>query len=60
MDDRVITSPIEQVSWLCWLAGASCEEREAWSIEPGGYAIYWEALDDGFEVAHALNLEPVI
>ena len=58
-DGRVITLPIEQVPWLRWLADASPEERENWSIEPGGYAVYWETLDDGFEIAHALNLEPV-
>ena len=58
-DGRVITLPIDHVSWLRWLADASPEERAGWSIEPGGYAVYWEELDDGFEVVHALNLEPV-
>lgn len=59
-DERVITLPIAQVSWLRWLANATPEERADWSIEPGGYAVYWESLDDGFEIAHALSLEPVL
>lgn len=59
-DGRTIVLPITQVPWLQWLAQASPEERANWSIEPGGYAVYWEALDDGFEVVHALSLESVM
>ncbi|MCB0105661.1 MAG: DUF2442 domain-containing protein [Caldilineaceae bacterium] len=59
-DERVVTLPIKQVSWLRWLVNATPEERADWSIEPGGYAVYWESLDDGFEIAHALSLEPVL
>jgi hypothetical protein len=35
--------------------------REAnWTLEPGGYAIYWEDLDDGLEVCHILGMQPLV
>ena len=58
-DGRAIVLPFEQVSWLRWLTKATPEQRANWSIEPGGYAVYWEDLDDGFEVDHVLSLIPV-
>lgn len=58
-DGREIALPLEQTEWLRWLAQATPEQRAHWSLEPGGYAIYWEDLDDGFEVVHALSLQPV-
>lgn len=58
-DRRQISLPLNTVSWLNWLQAASSEQREAWTIEPGGYAIYWEDLDDGIEVAHLLGLQPL-
>jgi hypothetical protein len=58
-DSRQVSLPLDTVSWLNWLHAASPEQREAWSIEPGGYAIYWEDLDDGVEVAHLLGLQPL-
>jgi hypothetical protein len=44
---------------LAWLAQASPEQRARWSIEPDGFAIYWEGLDDGFEIAHLLAMQPL-
>ncbi|HJW85584.1 MAG TPA: DUF2442 domain-containing protein [Candidatus Brocadiaceae bacterium] len=41
-----------------WLANATPEQRSRWSIEPGGFAIYWEDLDDGIEVCRLLGVEP--
>ncbi len=38
-----------------WLAKAAPEQRAKWSIEPRGYAVWWNDLDDGFEVCHLLN-----
>jgi len=58
-DGRAIFLPFAQIPWLRWLTKASPEQRANWSIEPGGYAVYWADLDDGFEVAHALSLAPV-
>ena len=58
-DGREVSLPIARVEWLEWLAKASIEQREKWSLEPGGYAIYWEELDDGIEVGHILAMEPL-
>jgi hypothetical protein len=58
-DGREISLPIDQISWLKWLANATPDQRANWSIEPGGFAVYWEDLDDGVEVSHILALEPV-
>lgn len=56
-DSRQVSLPLETLSWLRWLYAATPEQREAWSIEPGGYAIYWDGLDDGIEVEHLLGLQ---
>ena len=39
-------------SWLSWLHYASPEQRKKWNIEPAGYAVYWDELDDGLELEH--------
>mgnify|MGYP001035182336 CR=1 FL=1 len=57
-DGREISIPIDQVEWLRWLVKATDEQRARWSIEPGGFAIYWEDLDDGIEVSRLLDLQP--
>lgn len=59
-DGREISVPINRIEWLDWLAEATPEERANWSLEPGGYAIYWEDLDDGIEVCHLLASQPLI
>lgn len=59
-DDREISIPIDRVPWLDWLRKATPEQRANWSIEPGGFAIYWEDLDDGIEVCHLLGMQPLI
>ena len=38
-----------------WLSDAAPEQRAKWSLEPGGFAIYWEDLDDGLEIGHLLS-----
>jgi len=58
-DGREISLAIDQVEWLDWLAKATPEQRAKWSIEPGGFAIYWEELDDGIEVRHLLKMQPI-
>jgi hypothetical protein len=40
------------------LVNATDEQRARWSLEPGGFAIYWEDLDDGIEVSRLLDLQP--
>lgn len=58
-DGCEISLPIDQIEWLDWLAKATSEQRAMWSIEPGGFAIYWEDLDDGIEVCHLLGMQPL-
>ncbi|MCI0576108.1 MAG: DUF2442 domain-containing protein [Chloroflexi bacterium] len=58
-DGREISVPLDQVPWLGWLVRATPEQRANWSLEPRGFAIYWEELDDGIEVAHLLSTRPV-
>jgi len=58
-DGREISVPIDRVEWLKWLAKAKPEQRAKWSLEPGGYAIYWNELDDGIEICHLLGMQPV-
>jgi hypothetical protein len=58
-DGREISLPIDRMDWLSWLAKARPEQRAKWSIEPGGFAIYWEELDDGIEIMHLLSMQPL-
>lgn len=58
-DGRTIETSLTRVPWLRWLRDASEEARNHWSLEPGGFAVYWDDLDDGVEVRHLLALSPV-
>ena len=58
-DDREIIVQLNKVEWLDWLAKATPEQRERWSLEPGGFAVYWEDLDDGVEACHLLAMQPL-
>jgi len=59
-DGREVRLPIERIEWLHWLAKATPEQRKKWSIEPGGFAIYWDDLDDGVEVCHLLAMQTLV
>lgn len=56
-DWRELSVPYKKIPWLKWLAKATPKQRATWSLEPGGYAIYWEQLDDGVEICHLLGME---
>ena len=58
-DGREISLPMDQMDWLKWLANATSEQRSKWTIEPRGFAVYWEELDDGLEIQHLLSLQPL-
>ncbi len=58
-DGREISLPINQMNWLKWLAQATPKQRANWKIEPSGFAIYWEDLDDGIEIQRLLSLQPL-
>ena len=59
-DGREISLPLNEVPWLKWLAKAVPKQRANWTIEPGGFAIYWPDLDDGIEVCHLLESTPLV
>ena len=58
-DGREVSTPIDKIEWLDWLAKATSEQRANWSLEPGGFAVYWNDLDDGIEVCHLLTMQPL-
>ena len=58
-DGREVSVPIDRIDWLNWLAKATPEQRSHWSIEPGGFAVYWNDLDDGIEVCRLLGMQPL-
>jgi len=53
-DRREIGVPL---SLFPWLEQASLKQRARWSIEPHGYAVWWDDLDDGLEVCHLLDMQ---
>ena len=59
-DRREISLPLKRLPWLKWLANATPKQRAKYSLEPGGFAIYWEDLDDGIEVCHLLDAQPIV
>lgn len=58
-DGREIRAAIDRIGWLEWLKNATPEQRANWSLEPGGFAVYWEDLDDGVEIRHLLGMQPL-
>ena len=56
-DGPEVSVPYKTIPWLKWLAKATPQQRNDWSLEPGGCAIYWEQLDDGVEICHLLGVE---
>ena len=58
-DGREVSLPLNEVPWLKWLAKAAPRQRTNWTVEPGGFAIYWPDLDDGIEVCHLLDSTPL-
>ncbi len=47
--------PFQCIKWLDWLAQATAQQRMRWTIEPHSYAVWWDELDDSFELIHALS-----
>ncbi len=58
-DNREICLPVDRMDWLDWLAKATPQQRANWSLESGGFAIYWDDRDDGIEVCHILSMHPL-
>ncbi len=57
-DGRELGLPLS-LPWLKWLAGATPAQRARWSLEPRGFAVYWQELDNGVEIAPLLSTEPL-
>jgi hypothetical protein len=57
-DGRVVEIGLDR-PWLRWLRDTTDAQRRRWRLEPGGFALYWDELDDGVEVRHLLSLTPV-
>jgi len=45
---------------LHWLAKATPAQQKNWTLEPNGFAIYWEELDDGIEISHLLGMKALV
>ncbi len=54
-DERQLGLPFRRIKWLDWLAQATPQQRLRWTLEAHGYAVWWDELDDGFELVHALS-----
>ena len=51
-DGREIGVPLSRFPWL---SQATPKQRAAWHIEPQGFAVYWDELDDGIEIDHLMR-----
>ena len=51
-DGREIGVPLSRFPWL---ESATPTQRRKWHLEPGGFAVYWDELDDGIEVEHLFD-----
>ncbi len=51
-DGREIGAPLSRFPWL---ERAPQAQRKKWHIEPHGFAVYWDELDDGIEIEHLLE-----
>ncbi len=56
-DGREVGMPLAD-RYLRWLREATPEQRAGWTITPWG-DVYWPDLDDGLEVTHLLDPEPI-
>ena len=59
-DGRVLNVSLGKWEWLSWLSQATPEQRNHWHIEPGGFAVYWDDLDDGIEIRHLLGTTSLV
>jgi len=54
-----VSISVDVIHWLDWLDATTPEQHAGWSIEPGGYAVYWNELDNGIKTAHLLAVQPL-
>ncbi len=59
-DGREVSVDMAAIPWLAFLREAPPAERLHWTIEPGGFAVYWPEFDDGVEVCHLLSTARIL
>ena len=55
-DGREIGVPLARFEFL---RGATSQALANWQIEPRGFAVYWPDLNDGLEIQHLLDTQPL-
>lgn len=58
-DHREIGLPLN-LRDLRWLAHATPEQQNNWTLGPGGRCVLWNDLNDGIEVEHLFRHNPLI
>jgi hypothetical protein len=59
-DGRAIHLDMGQYPWLQWLRNATPEQRSKWEIVPSGGGVWWTELDEGIELQHLLDWQPLV
>lgn len=59
-DGRALHLEMAHYPWLHWLWQASPEQRSQWIIVPSGGGVWWSELDEGIELQHLLDLQPLV
>ena len=59
-DGRALHLEMAHYPWLRWLWQASLEQRSQWTIVPSGGGVWWSELDEGIELQHLLDLQPLV
>lgn len=59
-DGRALHLEMSHYPWLGWLWQASSEQRSQWIIVPSGGGVWWPELDEGIELQHLLDLQPLV
>ena len=55
-DGREIGIPLARFEFL---RNATAESLAHWQIEPRGFAVFWPDLNDGLEIQHLLDTQPL-
>ena len=58
-DGRALHLAMPHYPWLRWLLSATPEQRSQWTIVPSGGGVWWPELDEGIELQHLLDLQPL-
>ena len=59
-DGRALHLAMPDYAWLRWLWQATPEQRSQWTIVPSGGGVWWPDLDEGIELQHLLDRQPLV